>query len=179
MSTVQGRCKQRQTHTNVLIGHRPQQLIRNLALLKLLTELRFTHADNSSPSSDPLSFPPLTVLDLEETLAHLGAIERHSDPLFRFWTKIWRCRIAGFICSTLRQPAAKQEVNVVKEPLKPKWVQKEDWAIGVEQGLATEGCRRHSSHTNPHRLPSAPPSKVGHVPLSPTFRVHSKGSHSV
>jgi len=50
MTCITGRCKQRQTHTN---ADMPTIL---------------------PPSSDPLSFPPLTVLDLEETLAHIYAI---------------------------------------------------------------------------------------------------------
>jgi hypothetical protein len=39
-------------------------------------------------------------------------------------------------------PATK--VNAVKEPPKAREVQKEDWEIAAEQGLATEGGRRRA-----------------------------------
>jgi hypothetical protein len=181
-----------------------QQLLRNLASLKRLKELRFVHAeigDDSFPpslfSSQP--FPSLRLLDLEETLVHIDVVKEALQPMrqqmsFDFvndeppegvirvlvgkriiqepWevelerrskarsvttvdsTDDWmatqpqkrsnsRMDTTSPAPSLTTKPLTKQEVNVVPD-LKPKEVQKEDWEIAAEQGLATEGGRRRA-----------------------------------
>ena len=71
--------------SNNPLGH-AQQLLRNLASIKRLKELRFAHAeigDDSFPSSlfPSQPFPSLLLLDLEETLVHMDVIKEALRPM--------------------------------------------------------------------------------------------------
>jgi len=194
------------------LGH-AQQLLRNLASIKRLKELRFSHAeigDDSFPSSFLPSqpFPSLVLMDLEETLVHMDVIKEALQSMrqrisFDFvndeppegvtrvfvgkriikepWEVEMERRTKTKVVTTVdfavnddwtetqsqkrsnsrvdstsptpsltKKPAIKQEEKVVTEPPNPKEVQKEDWEIAAEQGLATEGGRRRARAAAAH-----------------------------